>query len=64
MIGSVIAVKLVPRFDPFRLGAVALVALTLPLFLLVLELPAWGVAGGPLRLLDLRPARERAADRA
>jgi MFS family permease len=44
VLGSVLAVKLVPRYDPIRLGAAALVALTLPLFLLVLELPAWGVA--------------------
>ena len=44
VVGSVLAVKLVPRFDPIRLGAVSLVALTLPLFLLVLALPAWAVA--------------------
>jgi MFS family permease len=44
VVGSVLAVKLVPRFDPIRLGAVSLVALALPLFLLVLALPAWAVA--------------------
>jgi MFS family permease len=41
--GSVVAVKLVARFDPLRLGASAFVALTLPVFALGLELPAVGV---------------------
>jgi predicted MFS family arabinose efflux permease len=38
--GSVAALKLVPRHDPIRLGAAALVALTLPIWLLVVPLPA------------------------
>jgi MFS family permease len=41
--GAILAVKLVPRFDPIRLGAVALVALTVPLPLLGLPLPAAAV---------------------
>ena len=43
VIGSVIAVKLVARHDPIRLGAVALVALTVPIALLGLPLPAIAV---------------------
>jgi MFS family permease len=41
--GSVAAMKLVPRFEPIRLGAVAFVCLTIPIWLLALELPVWGV---------------------
>ena len=43
VVGSVVAVKLVPRFDPIRLAACALVGLVLPIPLLALHLPAWGV---------------------
>ncbi|MBA2474766.1 MAG: MFS transporter [Actinobacteria bacterium] len=43
VVGSVAAVKLVPRVDPLRLGTVSLVALTLPIWLLALELPVIGV---------------------
>ena len=43
VVGSLIAVKIVPRFDPVRLGASALVGLALPLPLLALHLPVWGV---------------------
>jgi len=41
--GSVVAVKLVSRFEPLRLGAVSFVALTLPVFVLAVELPVPGV---------------------
>ena len=43
VLGSLIAVKLVHRFDPIRLGAVSLVALTLPIWILPFGLPAAGV---------------------
>ncbi len=43
LLGAILAVKLVPRFDPIRLGAVALVALTVPIPLLGLPLPAAAV---------------------
>jgi MFS family permease len=43
VIGSVVAVKLAPRFDPVRLGAFGVVAWALPLPLLGLPLPAAGV---------------------
>ncbi len=43
VIGSVLAVRLVPRFEPIRLGAVAFALMTLPIWLLVLPLPAVGV---------------------
>ena len=34
---------MVPHHDPIRLGAAAFVALTLPIWALVADLPAWGV---------------------
>jgi predicted MFS family arabinose efflux permease len=43
VVGSLLAVKALGRFDPLRLGAVALVAITLPVFVLVLDLPAWAI---------------------
>jgi MFS family permease len=43
VLGSLVAIRIVPRYDPVRLGAVSLVALTLPLWLLAFELPAIGV---------------------
>jgi MFS family permease len=39
IVGSLIAVKLVPRFDPIRLGAVSLVLLTVPVWILPLDVP-------------------------
>jgi MFS family permease len=41
--GTVVAIKIVPRFDPVRLGAFALVALTVPIWLLPLDLPVVGI---------------------
>ncbi|MDH4345775.1 MAG: MFS transporter, partial [Thermoleophilia bacterium] len=41
--GSIVAVRVVGRHDPLRLGATAFVALTLPVFVLGLELPVVGV---------------------
>lgn len=41
--GSVVAVKIVPRYEPIRLGAVSFVLLTIPIWLLALDLPVWGV---------------------
>jgi len=43
LIGAILAIKLVPKFDPIRLGAVALVGLTVPIPLLGLPLPAAAV---------------------
>ncbi len=40
VVGAILAIKLVPKFDPIRLGAVSLVALTVPIPLLGLPLPA------------------------
>ena len=39
VLGSVVAVRLVHRFEPLRLGATAFVALTVPIFALAIELP-------------------------
>jgi MFS family permease len=41
--GSVVALRIVARHDPLRLGATAFVALTLPIFALAVELPVPGV---------------------
>jgi MFS family permease len=41
--GMLVALRFMPRFDPIRLAAVSLVALTLPIWLLLADLPAWGV---------------------
>ena len=43
LLGSVIAVKVMHRFDPIRLGAFAFVGLVAPLWLLGFDLPATGV---------------------
>ena len=43
MIGSIAAVVVVKRFPPLRLAAIGIVALTVPLWLLPFDLPAWGV---------------------
>ena len=43
VVGSVIAVRVVGRYEPLRLGAVSFVALTLPVFALAFELPVAGV---------------------
>ena len=43
LIGSIGAVLVVKRLTPLRLAGIAIVAMTLPLWLLQLGLPAWGV---------------------
>ena len=43
LVGSVVAMKVIRRFEPLKLASVAIVADTLPLFLLALPLPWWGV---------------------
>jgi predicted MFS family arabinose efflux permease len=43
VVGSILALKLVPKYDPIRLGAVSLVCLTIPIPLLGLPLPAGAV---------------------
>ena len=43
VLGSVVAMKVMHRFDPIRLGAFAFVGLVVPLWLLGLDLPATGV---------------------
>ena len=43
VIGSIGAIVVVKRFPPLRLAAMGIVALTIPLWLLPLDLPAWGV---------------------
>ena len=45
VVGTIAAMPLLGRFEPLRLGAVAFVALTLPLFALAFELPVAGVMG-------------------
>jgi MFS family permease len=43
VVGTLAAMPLLGRFDPLRLGAVAFVALTIPLFALAFSLPVAGV---------------------
>jgi predicted MFS family arabinose efflux permease len=39
IVGTIVAVRILPRFDPIRLAAFALIAFTLPIWLLTLSLP-------------------------
>ena len=41
LVGMVLAVKLMPRFKPLKLAAIGIVALSLPIWLLGLDLPLW-----------------------
>ncbi len=43
LVGSVVAMKVIRRFEPLKLASVAIVVDTLPLFLLALPLPWWGI---------------------
>jgi predicted MFS family arabinose efflux permease len=43
VVGTLVAMRILPRFEPIRLGALSLVALTLPIGVLGLSLPVWGV---------------------
>jgi MFS family permease len=43
LVGTALAMRILPRFQPLRLAAAGLLALVLPIWLLGLELPAWGV---------------------
>lgn len=43
VIGTVVAMRILPRFEPVRLAAVSLVALTLPIGVLAFPLPVAGV---------------------
>ena len=63
VLGSIVAVRIVGRYDPLRLGASAFVILTLPIFALSLELPVPAGDDGARRVVVLRPARQRAAHR-
>jgi MFS family permease len=45
LLGMVVAMKLMPRFKPLKLAAVGIVALSLPIWLLGLELPLWATMG-------------------
>jgi MFS family permease len=41
LLGMVLAMKLMPRFKPLKLAAIGIVALSLPIWLLGLDLPLW-----------------------
>ena len=43
VVGTIVAMRIITRFEPVRLAAVALVALTLPIWALGFALPVWGV---------------------
>ena len=63
LVGSLAAVLVIKRVQPLRLAAFAIVALTLPLWLLPLDLPAWGVMAALFVGDAVHAARERAGDR-
>jgi predicted MFS family arabinose efflux permease len=43
VLGTIVAMRIMPRFEPIRLAAVSLVLLTLPIWVLGFDLPVWGV---------------------
>jgi MFS family permease len=45
LVGTVVAMRVMGRYEPLRMAAVAFVALTLPLFALAFDLPLIGVMG-------------------
>ena len=45
LVGSVVAMLVVKRIAPLRMAGIGMIAATLPLWLLPLDLPAWGVMG-------------------
>ena len=55
LLGSIGAVLVVKRVQPLRLAAFAIVAMTLPLWLLPLDLPAWGVMAALFTALLFTP---------
>lgn len=55
LLGSVGAVFLVKRIAPLRLASIAIVAMSLPLWLLPLDLPAWGVMAALFTALLFAP---------
>ena len=55
LVGSLGAVLLVKRFPPLRLASFAIVAMSLPLWLLPLDLPAWGVMAALFTALLFAP---------
>ena len=55
LLGSICSVFLIKRFPPLRLAGVAIVAMTLPLWLLPLGLPAWGVMAALFAMMFFGP---------
>ena len=55
LLGSIGSVFVVKRVQPLRLAAFGIVAMTLPLWLLPLELPAWGVMAALFSALLFTP---------
>jgi MFS family permease len=53
--GSLAAVAVLRRFAPLRLAGVAIVAMTLPLWVLPLGLPAWGVVAALFTMMFFAP---------
>ena len=53
--GSIVAVAVVRRFAPLRLAGAAIVAMTLPLWVLPFGLPAWGVAAALFSMMFFVP---------
>jgi MFS family permease len=55
LVGSVVAMAVVKRLTPLRLAGIGMVAATLPLWLLPLGLPAWGVMGALFSMMLFIP---------
>ena len=62
VIGSIGAIVVVKRFPPLRLAAMGIVALTIPLWLLPLDLPAWGVMAALFTAMLFTPLGRPAAE--
>ena len=53
--GSIVAVAALRRFAPLRLAGVSIVAMTLPLWVLPLGLPSWGVVAALFTMMFFAP---------
>jgi MFS family permease len=55
LIGSILAMIAVKRMAPLRMAGIGIVAATLPLWVLPLDLPAWGVMGALFSMMLFIP---------
>jgi MFS family permease len=55
LVGSILAMMAVKRMAPLRMAGIGIVAATLPLWVLPLDLPAWGVMGALFSMMLFIP---------